>query len=283
MFPLFYNESMIINILVILVVFYLMMIYPDTSRKAKMRPYEETFIAHRGLFNNKDIPENSLPAFRKAVENGYGIELDVQLTTDDQLVVFHDASLKRMTGIDKNLTDCSFEELQRYRLLDTDETIPLFLEVLNTLKKDTPLIIEIKPEGRYIETVQKAVEMMRDYDGLYNMESFNPEVVRYLRMNEPQIIRGQLSCNYFRDKNSKLNPLIKFVMVYLLTNFYNRPDYIAYDCKSCDNLSFRINSLLFKAECVAWTVQSQEEYEKIKHLYKCFIFDSFIPKNKYPD
>ena len=264
--------------IVILILFYLYLIFPNITRKEALKPYTEKYVAHRGLFNNEDIPENSLKAFRKAVENGYGIELDVQLTTDDKLVVFHDASLKRMTGIDKNLTDCSFEELLTYPLLNTDEKIPLFSDVLKVLKPDTPLIIEIKAEGRYIDTTKKTVEMMRNYPGLYNMESFNPMVVRYLRVHEPQIIRGQLSYNYLIDKESPLSPAIKFVLTNLLLNFYTRPDYVAYDCVSYKNLSFRIVSGLFKAFCVAWTVKSQDELKKIKKHYQCFIFDSFIPE-----
>lgn len=280
----FYNELMktLLLILIILIVIYALLLHPNTKRKERMKPYERKYIAHRGLFNNADVPENSLSAFRKAVENGYGIELDVQLTTDDQLVVFHDASLKRMTGIDKNLTDCSFEELQNYPLLDTDEKIPLFADVLKVLKKDTPLIIEIKAEGRYIETTKRTVEMMRSYDGLYNMESFNPMVVRYLRMNEPDIIRGQLSYNYVADADSGLSLPVKFVLTNLLLNFWNDPDYIAYDCTNTGNLSFRILSRIMKAECVAWTVKSEEELKKIAPYYRCFIFDSFIPKGSNP-
>ncbi len=274
---------MLIKILIIFIVLYLMAIYPDTSRKAKMKPYEQKFIAHRGLYDNVTYPENSLSAFQRAVEHDYGIELDLQLTADDQLVVFHDVSLLRMTGIDRKLTDCTYEELLGYPLLNSDERIPLFAEVLKVLRPDTPLIIEIKPEGRYIETTQKTVEMMRNYEGLYNMESFNPSVVRYLRMNEPQIVRGQLSYNYLKNKDSDLPWHIKFILTNLLTNFYNRPDYIAYDCKHCDNISFQLVSRLCKAEGVAWTVQSQEEYEKIKHLYGYFIFYSFIPKDRYPN
>ena len=271
---------MIIQILILLIVLYLICIYPDTSRKAQMAPYEKRFIAHRGLFNNKDIPENSLPAFQKAVDNNFGIELDVQLTTDDQLVVFHDASLRRMTGIDKDLIDCSYEELQQYRLLDTKETIPLFSEVLKVLKPDTPLVIEIKSEGRSILTTQKTVAMMKNYQGLYNMESFDPKIVRYLRMNEPQIIRGQLSYNYLGNKDSSLSKVLAFIATYLLLNFLTRPDYIAYDVEGSDNLSFQIISRLFKGECVAWTVKSKEQFEEKKHLYQCFIFDSYIPDNK---
>ena len=242
-----------------------------------MKPYEKVYIAHRGLFNNENIPENSIPAFKKAVENGYGIELDVQLTTDNKLVVFHDESLLRMTGIDKTLNQCSYEEIKDLKLINTSQTIPLFEDVIKLLKEDTPLIIEIKPEGRYIDTTKAAVEMMKDYKGIYNMESFNPNVVRYLRINEPHIIRGQLSENYFRS-NSKLNPIIKFVLTNLLLNFYTKPDYVAYDCTSISNLSFKIVSLLYRGECVAWTVKSHEQLDNIKQYYNCFIFDSFIPK-----
>ena len=151
---------MLIKILIIFIVLYLMAIYPDTSRKAKMRPYEQKFIAHRGLYDNVTYPENSLSAFQRAVQHDYGIELDLQLTSDDQLVVFHDVSLLRMTGIDRKLTDCTYEELLGYPLLNSEERIPLFAEVLKVLRPDTPLIIEIKPEGRYIETTQKTVETL---------------------------------------------------------------------------------------------------------------------------
>ena len=277
---LFYNLSMFIKLIVLLIVLYLIAIYPDTSRKSRSSAYEKKFIAHRGLFNNKDIPENSLIAFRKAVENDFGIELDVQLTTDDKLVVFHDASLKRMTGVEKDLTECSYEELLTYPLLDTGEKIPLFEDVLKVLKPDTPLVIEIKAEGRYIETTRRTVEMMRGYEGLYNMESFNPKVVRYLRMNEPQIIRGQLSYNYLGDPNTTVSKPIAFVLTYLMLNFLTRPDYIAYDVESSSNLSFLLMSKLFKAECVAWTVKSKEQFQEKKHLYQCFIFDSWLPDNK---
>ena len=274
----YYN--MIMQILIILIILYLAAIYPNTTRKSRLKPYEERYIAHRGLFNNEDIPENSLPAFKKAVTNGYGIELDVQLTTDDQLVVFHDASLKRICGIEKNLIDCDYAQLQKYRLLNTDEKIPLFADVLKVLKKTTPLIIEIKPEGRYIETTKKVVAMMKDYDGLFNIESFNPLVVLYLKRHHPEIIRGQLSYNSLADKEAKANIFFKFICTNLLFNFLNKPDYIAYDCRSVNNPSFMICSLLYKAECVAWTIKSPEELEKVRKYYRCFIFDSFIPQKQ---
>lgn len=269
----------VVILILILISSYLFALYPNTSRKQMLLPYENVFIAHRGLFNNDDIPENTIASFSKAVENGYGIELDVQLTTDNKLVVFHDESLNRMTGVDLVLHECSYEEIKNIKLLDTQLTIPLFEDVLKLLKPDTPLIIEIKPEGRFIETTKATVQTMKNYKGLYNIESFNPLVVKYLKDNEPQIIRGQLSENYFKTKN-KLNTLLKFILTNLLFNFINKPDYIAYDCINTNNLSFRIISKLYKAECIAWTIKSQEQLEQNKKYYKCFIFDSFIPKKK---
>lgn len=254
-----------------------MAIFPNLTRKYAFKPYEETLIAHRGLYNNEDVPENSIKSFKKAVKNGFGIELDLQLTTDNKLVVFHDENLSRMTGINKILHECEYDEISNLHLLDTKETIPLFEDVLKVLNKDTPLIIEIKPEGRYIETTKAAIEMMRNYDGIYNIESFNPNVVRYLKENEPDIIRGQLAHNYFVE-NEELNVFIKFALTYLLFNFYTKPDYIAYDCMNTTNLSFRIISKIHKGECIAWTIKSQEQLQKNKKYYNCFIFDSFIPK-----
>ena len=265
-----YNSIM--RILIGLIILYFVLLYPNTRRKDRMKPYEDKYIAHRGLYNNLDIPENSLLAFKKAVDNNYGIELDLQLTLDDKVVVFHDGSLERMTGIKKNLQYCTYKELQTYKLLDTDERIPLFEDVLKLLKPDTPLIIEIKPDGRYIETTKKTVEMMRDYNGLYNMESFNPKVVKYLKDNEPDIIRGQLSYNYLKDPKSNLSFLLKFIATYLLFIFYTKPDYVAYDVENMDNISFKLISKLYKGECVAWTVKSQKQLDKAREYYKTFIF-----------
>ena len=270
----------ILIIIIVLILIYPFLIKPNLTRKYAFKPYEDTFIAHRGLFNNQDIPENSISAFKLAVENDYGIELDVQLTADNKLVVFHDESLLRMTGVDKVLNQCNYDEISKLCLLNTNHHIPLFEDVLKVLNKETPLIIEIKPEGRYIETTKAAVEIMKSYPGIYNMESFNPNVVRYLKVNEPQIIRGQLSYNYLKDRKSSINHFLKFVLTYLLLNFYTKPDYIAYDCTNTNNLSFRIVSLFYRTECIAWTVKSQDEYEKIKKYYKCFIFDSFTPKKQ---
>ena len=271
---------MILIVFVALIILYLLMILPNLSRKDKMKSFENVYIAHRGFFNNVDIPENSLSAFKKAVENNYGIELDVQMTKDDKLVVFHDESLKRICGIDKKLTDCNLDELLNYNLLNTNKKIPLLKDVLDVLNKDTPLIIEIKPEGECIKTCEKTIELLKTYDRNYTIESFNPLVVGYLRKYHKEIIRGQLAYNMLKDKEEKSNVLRKFNCTYLLENFLTRPDYIAYDINNMNNLSFKIISKLYKGECVAWTIKNEEQLKESRKYYQQFIFDSFTPTKK---
>lgn len=271
---------MILIVFVALIILYLLMILPNLSRKDKMKSFENVYIAHRGFFNNVDIPENSLSAFKKAVENNYGIELDVQMTKDGKLVVFHDESLKRICGIDKKLTDCNLDELLNYNLLNTNKKIPLLKDVLDVLNKDTPLIIEIKPEGECIKTCEKTIELLKTYDRNYTIESFNPLVVGYLRKYHKEIIRGLLAYNMLKDKEEKSNVLRKFNCTYLLENFLTRPDYIAYDINNMNNLSFKIISKLYKGECVAWTIKNEEQLKESRKYYQQFIFDSFTPTKK---
>ena len=97
------------------------------------------------------IPENSLPAFRRAVEAGYGIELDLHLTTDGQLVVFHDDTLDRVCGVSGRVDESSYPELQQLRLSGTDETIPLFSQVLEVVAGKIPMIVEVKYQKNYPE------------------------------------------------------------------------------------------------------------------------------------
>ena len=267
-------------VILFLLFLYLWMIRPARqTRKEKMKPFEEVYLTHRGFFNNADIPENSLPAFAKTVRNGLGTELDVQLTTDNRLVVFHDQNLKRMCGVDRILTDCSYEELQEYPLLDTEERIPLLEEVLDLLKPDTPLIIEIKPEGDAIRTLEETVRMMKNRHHLYVMESFNPVVVYHLKQHHPEIIRGQLAYDMFKDKENTSPFLIRLICTNLLGNCLTRPDFIAYDVDSKNNLSFLLCSKLFKAECVAWTVKNEDDLAYARKYYQQVIFDTFVPSD----
>ena len=268
------------KIIFILILIYLFLIKPNNnSRKAEMRPFEEVYLTHRGFFNNIDIPENSIPAFKKTARNHMGSELDVQLTSDHKLVVFHDDDLGRVCGADKKLIDCTYEELLGYHLLSTEEKIPLFEEVLDVLNPDTPLIVEIKSNPAAYEAVEEALKILSRYQIPFTMESFDPRIVRYLKVHHPEIIRGQLAYNMLKNKDSHLNVFLKAIATYMLSNFYTKPDYIAYHVHSRYNLSFMICSLVYKTECVAWTVKNEDDLAFARKYYQQIIFDSFIPSD----
>lgn len=263
--------------LILLFAIFLFLTAPNVGRKDRMKPFEKQYIAHRGLYDNEtDAPENSLPAFRLAVENGYGIELDLQTTTDGRLVVFHDANLERICGVDKMLYDCSYDELMQLSLAKSKERIPLFSEVLELVDGRVPLIVEIKGEGDWKKTTELAAFFLDNYKGLYCVESFHFGAVHWYRKHRPNVIRGQLSLDYFKW-HSKQPWIAKLALSDLWMNFLSRPDFIAYDHRQAYRLSYRIVRSLFPVENVAWTVQSQQELEKARKIFHCFIFDSFIP------
>lgn len=271
----------VLSIVVVLIGAFFFAICPnlDKTRKAKMKPFEEVYIAHRGFFDNtKGVPENSLPAFRKAVEAGYGIELDVQRSKDGQLFVFHDDSMERMCGIKKNLRDMTTEEIRQCRLLDTEEKVPFFSDVLAVINGKVPLIVEIKYEGDFIATTEATAVVMDSYQGIWCMESFEPRSVQWYKKHRPDIIRGQLSTDYRKDNWEK--PRVEqFCLTNLMYNMLSRPDFIAYNHKYHDNLSLNLCRSLFGAEMVAWTIKNQKELELAKqHHFEILIFDSFDPR-----
>ena len=265
-----------IIVILLLAVLYFLSIRPNCGRQEQMRPFEEVRIAHRGLHDNPVVPENSLAAFQRAVDAGYGIELDVQLTTDDQLVVFHDETLERVCGDPRKLHELSYAELQEFRLMGTEERVPLFRDVLDMIDGKVPLIVEIKSEGRYPRTTELTCAMLRDYHGLYCIESFHPMVLhRYARLN-PDILRGQLSTDYRRE-NVDRPGWQRFLLTNLMLDFLSKPDFISYDRQYPQQFSFRLCRKLFRPVCAAWTVKSREQYSAAKNVFSVFIFEGFDP------
>lgn len=265
----------IIGIVLLLLIIYLFLIAPRMIGKPDRSALYGVHYAHRGLFDNEtDAPENSLAAIRKAVEAGYGIEFDVQLSKDDIPVVFHDASLKRVCGVDGKVWEYTLEELQRMKLGNSNETIPTFEQVLEVIDGKVPLIIEYKMDRAITKVCELGNKVLETYRGPYCIESFHPLAVMWYRKNRPDVIRGQLSENYRRSGKKKID---LWLMTHLLTNFVTRPDFIAYRHSDADNLERRICKGL-GALSVAWTIRSEEEYRKAKPQFDLFIFDSFIMK-----
>lgn len=265
---------MILLILLALAALYVYIICPRIINRPDIEPFKNIHYAHRGLHDNRtSAPENSLAAFRLAVEAGYGIEMDVQLTKDGIPIVFHDKTLKRMCGEDGYTWDFTLEELRQFMLADSKERIPTFKEVLELIDGKVPLIIEYKLDNPNIRVCELGNELLENYHGVYCIESFHPKAVRWYRKNKPEIVRGQLSMDFSKDE--KYNAPYFTVMTYLLLNFITRPDFIAYYYVDEHILSRRLCRKLGGLS-VAYTIKSQEAYEKAKDTFDLFIFDSFI-------
>ena len=215
--------------------------------------------AHRGL-HDENLPENSMGAFRAALDNGYGIELDVHLLADGNLAVIHDSALLRTTGAEGIVEDLTTEDLKNYHLEGTGETIPTFRELLDLYEGKAPLIVELKPvKGNHDALTAKAVEMLENWKGLYCIESFDPRCIRWLRKNRPEICRGQLSGDYLRNK-STVSTLLKFVLTWHLENFLILPDFIAYRFEDRKNLGNFLVRRIWGIQGVSWTLKNWEQY-----------------------
>lgn len=233
--------------------------------------------AHRGLHGN-GLPENSMTAFRAALDAGYGVELDVHLLADGNLAVIHDSLLNRTTGQAGRIEDLRTEDLKNYPLEGTEETIPLFSQVLDLFAGKIPMIIELKAEGgNYAQLAQTTCNMLEGYEGLYCIESFDPRCIQWLRKHRPDIIRGQLAMDFFQGKND-LPDWQKFALTHLLMNFLTQPDFVAY-CFShrAHSPSVALCRRLWGAQGVAWTIRSPEEFQRAKAEGWIPIFENFRP------
>jgi glycerophosphoryl diester phosphodiesterase len=263
--------------LLFLFLVYLFLIMPSTRRKKQMLFFAKHKYAHRGLHGD-GAAENSMSAFRRAVENGYGIELDVRLSRDGELVVFHDTTLDRVTGVSGRVDSKDYSELKDIQLSGTEDTVPLFSDVLRLVDGKVPLLVELKEEaGKYCVT-EKTLEILADYKGAYIIESFNPLALGRVKKRSPEILRGILSMNYLSDKKHR-NPLY-FLLQILAFNVACRPDFIAFDHNRYKSVALRLCRSLFGATTIAWTTRSEaEEKAAFAHKFNSVIFENYLSEN----
>lgn len=274
MHPLYIVLISVGSVLFLLLLTYLFLIKTHSPRK-EMKRYKGTNFAHRGLHGDK-IAENSMSAFQAAIDAGFGIELDVRLSADGELVVFHDPNLDRVTDAVGPVIEKTLAELSVVKLAGTDDTIPSFKDVLKLVDGKVPLLVEIKEEvGEYAVT-EKTVEVLKEYKGEFIIESFNPLALARVKKMMPEAIRGILASAYHKDKSFK--GASYFFAEHLMLNVVCRPDFIAYNHADYKNMSMRIARRLFGATTVAWTVKSAEDEAMAhKHGFDSVIFEDYIP------
>ena len=263
-----------IAVLAVLILAYLILIKPASVRGVDVARYGKRF-AHRGLWDEQS-PENSLAAFQKAVDAGYGIEFDIHMTRDGHVVVFHDDTLVRMCSVEGKIEDKTLAELCELRLKGTDQKIPLLSEMLELVDGRVPLLVELKGAALDTSLCPAADAILSQYKGEYMIESFNPMLVRWYRKNRPDVVRGQLFCNLLKEK--KGNKLFYFLITVLATNILAKPHFLAYGQSSVHNLSFVICKYLYKTPAFVWTVRAQEQIpDDLRN--EGIIFEGFIPKD----
>lgn len=227
-------------------------------------------LAHRG-FHDIDSPENSITAFNNAVDMGYAIELDVQMLLDGNLIVFHDENIKRMTGIDKDVSDLIIEDLEDLKLKGSDEKIPLLKDVLRIVAGKVPLLVEIKNTSNIGKLEAVLISQLEDYRGEYAIQSFNPLSVKWIKDHSPNMIVGQVS-GLHKDSNLKVTE--KFVLSNLLFNFVSQPDFVNYEIAGLNKPIIKF--LRFRGyPIISWTARDYDTYLNALQLSDNVIFEGF--------
>ncbi len=244
----------------LLILLYLFVLVRPAGKLKNASPLLFGHYAHRGL-HDENTPENSLAAFRQAVEHGYGMEFDLQLSADGEVMVFHDYTLDRMTGHSGRLSDYTSAELRGMRLKNrsgemTEETIPTLREVLDTVKGAVPLLIELKGESLNTAICPAADSILQGYKGAYCVESFNPVLLGWYKKHRRDVLRGQLYTDVFRDNKPWPHYYLLSLMV---LNVMARPHFIACNRKYKKNFPVRLTTGFFGAVRFTWTVCSEEE------------------------
>lgn len=266
----------IASILILVALLYILSLrgrrkHPKLSKLRKWK------YAHRGLHVKPQIPENSLHAFYRALEKGYGVELDVHLMRDGELAVIHDSTLERTTGQKGKIEHLTAADLSRYNLEGTDETIPLFRDVLAMFEGKAPIIVELKTAGNNAAKLCEAVfKLLDNYEGLYCVESFDPRCLLWMSKNRPDVCRGQLAQNFFKNP-SGMGKAIDFVLTFMLANFLTRPDFIAYKFSDRKNLSNVLCLKLWKLQGASWTLRNKAVYHEAIGEGLIPIFEKFEP------
>ena len=241
-----------------------------------MRPRWLTLmpIAHRGLYDAADHPENSLPAFQRAVSCGIPFECDVQLTGDGQLVVIHDANLERLAGEPVRVADLDRRSLQRLRVGPAGVRIPTLAEVLEVASGRVPFVIDVRRwRGDLSADLERAVAtQIRGYGGPFALQSFDPlAVFRLHRLVQDRPV-GQVS-----GKLRSAGRAVSAMGRTMVTNVITRPAFISYELSELPSAAASSWRRL-GIPLLAWTVCSAEDEERAAEFADNFFFGQYLPR-----
>jgi len=239
-------------------------------------------VAHRALHDaSQGIPENGPTAIRRAVQAGYGIEIDVQLSSDGVAMVFHDDTLDRMTATTGPVRSRTAQELSDLRLVGSEDTIPTLAEVLGIIDGQMALVIEIKDQSGGLAPGDDALERavaadIAGYAGPVAVMSFNPNAVEAMRRLAPDVPRGLVTCGYIPSKWPHLSPEL-CTELRSITGFGKvGASFISHDCH--DLGSPRVAELKAQGTPIlCWTITSQHAETEARRVADNITFEGYLP------
>lgn len=228
-------------------------------------------VAHRGYHSGKSLPENSLASFQAAIDRGLPIELDVQLMGEETALVFHDKTTKRLCGDDYSVKILSESNRKKLRLYETDEIVPTLDETLEFVAGKVPILLEIKSDTKdYL--IEKAVsKSLIPYKGEVAIQSFNPYSLMWLKENHPRLPLGLLG---MAPGQYQMSPIMEQVLGNYLMTPKIQPDFYGYDLNDVDRPIIQMWRIIRNVPLLAWTVRSDQQWEKIRHCVDNIIFEN---------
>lgn len=261
--------------LLLLFILWLLLICPADTTSEQTKPFLGRAFAAGGLQSASDhIPENSVSAFRRALSCGYGISLDVRLSGDGEAIVFRDETLQRMCGVDSETEDSELSRLRELRLEDTDETLPLFSDILKLIAGQVPLIIVLHHTRNDRLLIEKVLSLLADYDGVCCFGAFDPNILRLIRHRAPKLLRAQFA----GGEDEPSGGFRRFLRRHLLCNGFSRPHFIVCRHEQLRELSCRAAIRMLHAVPIVWTVTDQDDYYALYDSgIDIQIFQGFLP------
>lgn len=231
-------------------------------------------IAHRGLHSGKEIPENSISSFKACIEAKLPIELDVHIMTDGTALVFHDDSFERMTGYEREMYLSSYDDVKDLKLLDSEERIPTLEDVLTLVNGQVPLVIELKCLKHDGRLEHQVYNLLKEYEGPYCIQSFNPFTLLWFKRYAPEVVRGMISGSLH---NSTVSLWRKVIIRSMVFAFLIKPHYIAFEWDKFWYPSMWVVRIFTRIPIIAWCIKNKNQQAIMKSKTSNIIFEDFDP------
>lgn len=239
-------------------------------------------VAHRGYHDrSQGRIENTVSAVAAAVTRRFAVEIDLRLTADEEIVVFHDDTLDRLTEVSGRVDRLTLSALRATRLRDCNEPIPTLDEVLEEVGGRTGLFLELKGQWSGDRRLERAVAraLVGCAESVAVM-SFDPRAVSALRHLAPHLPRGLVAGRFAAAEEHSLSSIHRFAYRHLLAASFALPHFIAYDVAALPASAPLMMRHAFGLPLFTWTVRTEAEREIAERWADQMIFEGFDPNQR---